>query len=69
MDIYQVPFHIKHNIIILELKFIGVKEAVYIRAIKPSLNRDWGHHRLPKVYDPILTSHTQKVTTDVRKSH
>ena len=49
----------------------GIKEAVYIRALQPSLNRDGGRHRLPKVYDPILTSHSlqSKVTTDVRKSH
>ena len=47
----------------------GVKEAIYIRAAQPSLNKDGGRHRLPRVYDPILTSHPLKVNSDVRKSH
>ena len=34
----------------------GVKEAIYIRAYKPSLNKDGGRYRLPRVYDPLLTS-------------
>ena len=34
-----------------------------------TLYRDGGRHRLPNVYDPILTSHSLLVTTDVRKSH
>ena len=39
----------------------GVKEAIYIRANQPSLNKDGGRYKLPRVYDPILTSHLQKV--------
>ena len=32
----------------------GVKESIYIRAQQPSLNRDGGRYKLPRVYDPIL---------------
>ena len=34
----------------------GVKEAIYIRACQPSLNKDGGRYKLPRVYDPLLTS-------------
>ncbi|KAI8512320.1 hypothetical protein Bbelb_089590 [Branchiostoma belcheri] len=34
----------------------GVKEAVYIRAHQPSLNRDGGRYRLPATFDALLTS-------------
>ncbi|KAI8503564.1 Protein artemis [Branchiostoma belcheri] len=30
----------------------GIKEAIYIRALQPSLNRDGGRHRLSATYDP-----------------
>ncbi|KAI8495108.1 hypothetical protein Bbelb_270940 [Branchiostoma belcheri] len=33
----------------------GIKEAIYIRALQPSLNRDGGSHRLSATYDPLLT--------------
>ena len=39
----------------------GVKEAIYIRANQPSLNKDGGRYKLPRVYYPILMSHLQKV--------
>ena len=32
----------------------GVKEAIYIRALKPSLNRDGGWHNLPPVWNNII---------------
>ncbi|KAI8516216.1 hypothetical protein Bbelb_047970, partial [Branchiostoma belcheri] len=35
----------------------GFKEAIYISALQPSLNRDGGRHRLSATYDPLLTSH------------
>ena len=35
----------------------GVKEAIYIRAHQPSLNRDGGRYRLTSTFDPLLTSH------------
>ncbi|KAI8484269.1 hypothetical protein Bbelb_380540 [Branchiostoma belcheri] len=34
----------------------GVKEAIYIRAHQPSLNRDGGRYRLPATFDALLTS-------------
>lgn len=40
----------------------GVKEAIYIRANQPSLNRDGGRYKLPRVYDSVLGSSVQKVT-------
>jgi len=39
----------------------GVEEAIYIRANQPSLNKDGGRYRLPKGYDPSLTSRFLKV--------
>ncbi|KAI8521964.1 hypothetical protein Bbelb_017180 [Branchiostoma belcheri] len=33
----------------------GITEAIYIRALQPSLNRDEGCHRLSATYDPLLT--------------
>ena len=32
----------------------GVKEAIYIRAIQPSLNRDGGRYNLPAVWNNII---------------
>ena len=39
----------------------GVKEAIYIRVNKPSLNKDGGRYKLPRVFDPILESRVKKV--------
>ena len=39
----------------------GIKEAIYIRTHKPTLNRDRGRYNLPKVFDPVLGSHVRKV--------
>ena len=38
----------------------GVKEAIYIRALNPSLNRDGGRYNLPPVWDIIK----KRVKTD-----
>ena len=38
----------------------GVKEAVYIRALRPSLNRDGGRFQLPHIWDPLLTSLSER---------
>ena len=35
----------------------GVKEAIYIRALYPSLNRDGGRYNLPHVYNNTITRH------------
>ena len=32
----------------------GVKEAIYIRALKPSLNKDGGRYNLPPVWNNII---------------
>ena len=46
----------------------GVKEAIYIKANQPSLNRDGGRYKLPSVYDTIIDRNIRKVkssqTTD-----
>ena len=34
-----------------------VKEAIYIRALYPSLNRDGGRYNLPSVYNNMITRH------------
>ncbi|KAI8496080.1 hypothetical protein Bbelb_259220 [Branchiostoma belcheri] len=39
-----------------------IKEAIYIRALQPSLNRDGGRYRLQTTFDPLLTSHVGKIT-------
>ena len=38
----------------------GIKEAIYIRAHKPALNRDGGRNNLPHVWDNTLTSLTNQ---------
>ncbi|KAI8496921.1 zinc ion binding [Branchiostoma belcheri] len=40
----------------------GIKEAIYIRSLQPSLNRDGGRYRLQTTFDPLLTSHVGKIT-------
>ncbi len=46
------------KILTVELKWFerGVKEAIYIRVAKPSLNKDGGQYNLPPVWNNILTS-------------
>ncbi|KAI8500960.1 hypothetical protein Bbelb_210550 [Branchiostoma belcheri] len=39
-----------------------VKEAVYIRAHRPTLNRDGGRHKFSGTYDPLLRSRVSDVT-------
>ena len=42
----------------------GIRESIYIRALKPSLNRDGGRYRLPAVYDKLLRSHISGLNKD-----
>ena len=37
----------------------GIREAIYIRALKPTLNRHKGRYTLPAVWDQVLKSHVQ----------
>ncbi|KAJ8036598.1 hypothetical protein HOLleu_20618 [Holothuria leucospilota] len=46
----------------------GVKEAIHIRVNKPSLNRNGGRYKLPRVYDPLLESQVRKVTCSSSES-
>ena len=32
----------------------GVKEAIFIRGLKPSMNRDQGRHQLPSHFDSLI---------------
>ncbi|KAI8509923.1 hypothetical protein Bbelb_123510 [Branchiostoma belcheri] len=47
----------------------GVKEAVYIRAHQPSLNRDGGRYRLPATFDALLTSSRFRLPESQRLHH
>ena len=38
----------------------GVKEAIYIRALQPSINRDHGRHLLPPNFDSLLQQHVKR---------
>ena len=61
-DIYFL-MAIKFSLIMYKNMIIrgGVKEATYIRVNQPSLNKDGGRYKFPKVYDPILGSHVRKI--------
>ena len=37
----------------------GVKEAIYIKAMHPNLNRDGGRYSLPPVWDNIITKNVK----------
>ena len=38
----------------------GVKEAVYIRGLQPSINGDQGRHQLPPHYDSLIKEAVEK---------
>ena len=40
----------------------GVKEAIYIRAQSPTLNRDGGRYQLPHIWDTLLAKHLGETT-------
>ena len=40
----------------------GVKEAIYIRTLKPALNRDGGRYQLSHIWDRSLTSLTSPIS-------
>ena len=41
----------------------GIREAIYIRAQKPTLNRNAGRYTLPVVWDQIISLHANQPTT------
>ena len=45
-----------------EVSVVLVYEAIYTQVNKPSLNKDRGRYKLPRVFDPILDSCVKKVT-------
>ena len=38
----------------------GVKEAIFIRALQPTINRDQGRHLLPPNFDALLQQHVKR---------
>ena len=38
----------------------GVKEAIFIRALQPSINRDQGRYHLSPVFDSLLQQHVKR---------
>ena len=43
----------------------GVREAIYIRACAPSLNRDGGRHQLPPIYDTLVQACDTRALAEV----
>ena len=41
----------------------GVKEAIYIRASSPSLNKDGGRYNLPTIWNSIIKKHVKRRET------
>ena len=37
----------------------GIREAIYIRTLKPTLNRNEGRYTLPTVWNRVISSHVQ----------
>ena len=63
-----------HNVELSDVKILdrdqryferGVKEAAYIRAYQPSLNRHPGRHQLSHVYNNILRTRLRNIHPDV----
>ena len=55
---------LEHSILMTDDNWFrrGVKEAIAIRKIKPSLNQDGGRHHLSAMYDPLIRDHvTMKI--------
>ena len=40
----------------------GVKEAIHIQALKPSLNRDGGRYNLPTIWNNIIKERSESAT-------
>ena len=45
----------------------GIKEAIAIRKIKPTLNKDDGRHHLSRIYDELIRSSVQLKTPRPRE--
>ena len=46
----------------------GVKEAIHIRALKPSLNRDGGRYNLPPIWNNIIKERLTESATEMAES-
>ena len=58
-----LPSHPNHNIMMENTKILsvehkwcerGLKEAIHIQALNPSMNRDGGHYNFPLIWNNII---------------
>lgn len=47
----------------------GVKEAIYIQALRPSLNKDGGRFHLSEIYTKLVRAHTCALMSLAEEGH